>query len=382
MLKSFKKIALFSLCVGFISVSCEKENEIEEVMISPKEKVLQTTINQSKVTDSAVLLEKNSITSLPSIDHNLRSAFGRAVDASICGPTELAEVSNHYRVLLGQDLIPVFGLDGANYLFGLYMDLNFFYAYLELDKDEQYFGENGEYTQLVEKRQRDLERFWSMPNEIRVKGQHTATLNDREKLADLWEVVGLDVNSREEAYAIADTYLFYNSLATYLPDSPFFALDGFAAPFNLIVIGDGLVQMLSETGLDGDIVWTGILAHEWAHQIQFNNMAVWYPEGAADNLPEATRFTELEADFMAAYYMTHKRGATYNWKRVEQFNQLYFNIGDCNFEGEGHHGTPLQRMEASRLGYELAQNAQKQGHILTEQEVHEAFLAVVETIFE
>ena len=225
------------------------------------------------------------------------------------------------------------------------------------------------------KRQRELEKFFDMPNEIRINGQHTATLNDREKLADLWEIIGANVSSREDAYRIADDYLFYNSLVPQLPDNPYFALDGFATNRNLIVISDGIVQMLSETGIDEGIVWTGILAHEWAHQIQFNNYAAWYPEGAADNLPEATRYTELEADFMAAYYMTHKRGATYNWKRVEQFYELFFNIGDCNFEGEGHHGTPNQRFAAARLGYELANDAQKQGHILTEQELHEIFVS-------
>lgn len=107
-------------------------------------------------------------------------------------------------------------------------------------------------------------------------------------MADLREIIGGNVSSREDAYTTADDYLFYNSLVSLLPDSPYFALDGFATNRDLIVIGDGFIQMLTETGVDEGIVWTGILAHEWSHQIQFNNYSEWYPEGAADNEPEAT----------------------------------------------------------------------------------------------
>src|SRR5690606_23419683 len=82
---------------------------------------------------------------------------------------------------------------------------------------------------------------------------------------------------------------------------------------------------------------------------------------------------ELEADFFAAYFLTHKRGATYNWKRTQEFLNLFFLVVDCAVYSPGHHGTPLQRMTASRLGYELAQGAQKKGFILTADEVHAAF---------
>ncbi len=305
--------------------------------------------------------------------------LNEAVEPSECSPTQFVTVQNKYLNPLVNDLYSIFGPAEYADIFYLYSDLNLYSAYF--DTSEQYFGEKGEYTNFVAKRKRELEKFWNMPNQIQINGQHTATLNDREKLADVYELVGVNVNSREEAYAIADEILYFNTLSPNLPENPFFALDGFATTYrNLIVIGDGIVSMLSETGIEQDIVWTGILAHEWAHQIQFKNFASWYPNGAAADPAEATRYTELEADFLAAYYMTHKRGATYNKKRVEQFFTLFFQIGDCGFTNSGHHGTPIQRMAAARLGFELADQAQKQGHILTAQQAHDIFVSRINTV--
>ncbi|WP_187262956.1 neutral zinc metallopeptidase [Pontibacter beigongshangensis] len=313
-------------------------------------------------------------------NENLRELFiNKAVETSECGPTEFVSVQNKYLMPLINDLYAVFGPAVYADMFYLYMDLNLYAAYF--DTSEQYFGENGEYTNLIKKRKRDLEKFWDMPNQIQINGQHTATLNDREKLADVFEIAGVDITTREQALAAADQILYLNTLSPYLPESPFFAIDGFATTYrNLIVIGDGIVEMLSETGVEEDIVWTGILAHEWAHQIQFKNMGAWYPDGIAADPAEATRYMELEADFLAAYYMTHKRGATFNKKRVEEFLTLFFQIGDCGFDSDSHHGTPLQRMAAARLGFELADQAQKQGHILTPQQAHQIFVARIHTV--
>lgn len=381
MLKKYK-LALAVVALGMVTVSCEKETEVEDLG-APASSIngYQMLTKQNVVDLSAVdlqegLLMEDRIQELPQVGHNVREDMASAVDASPCGTTNFVQVQNFYLGQLGNDLVPLFGVDGANYLFGLYMDLNFYYAYL--DRGEQYFGADGKYTNFMVKRQRELERFWGMPNEVRLNGQHTATLNDREKLADIWELVGVGVDSREEAYALADQYMYYNSLASTLPESPFFALDGFATRGDLIVIGDGIVQMLNDAGIDEDIAWTGILAHEWGHQVQFDNTSSWYPEGAAEDPTAATRYTELEADFFAAYFMTHKMGATYNWKRVEEFFELFANIGDCAFDSTGHHGTPAQRLRAAQLGYELANSAHKQGHVLSADELHLFFTENVE----
>ncbi|MBF9254238.1 hypothetical protein I2I11_13115 [Pontibacter sp. 172403-2] len=365
------KFALLCLGLGFLTVSCE--NEMEEIKMDSISKSQNAVVAPSS---RQAMQEKYALrlpADLTPLSENLRNVLvGEAVEPSTCGPTEFVAVQNKYARLLVADPIAI-----GNY--SLYTQLNFIYPYY-LDRSKQYFGADGEYTQLVVKRQRELEKFWNMPDEIRVNGQHNATLNDREKLADIFEAFGVGVNSRADAYAIADELLALNAMSPNLPESPYFSLDGFAAGNNLIVIGDGLVQMVSESGIATDIVWTGVLAHEWAHQVQFNHTAEWYPNGAASDPSAATRYTELEADFMAAYFMTHKRGATYNQKRVEEFFILYFQIGDCGFESPGHHGTPTQRLAAAQLGFDLADSAQKQGHILSAQEAHEYFVAHVDSL--
>jgi hypothetical protein len=91
--------------------------------------------------------------------------------------------------------------------------------------------------------------------------------------------------------------------------------------------------------------------------------------------PEVTRFDELNADFMAAYFMTHKHGASANKFRVQEFLNAFFQIGDCAFTNAGHHGTPNQRMKAAQLGFDLADQAQKQGQIMTADQAYAVFLA-------
>jgi hypothetical protein len=68
------------------------------------------------------------------------------------------------------------------------------------------------------------------------------------------------------------------------------------------------------------------------------------------------------------------------WKRVKEFLQVFFNIGDCSFTSINHHGTPTQRMAAAEFGYQTANNAQKQGHILSSAEFIALFDAQLPTI--
>ena len=81
------------------------------------------------------------------------------------------------------------------------------------------------------------------------------------------------------------------------------------------------------------------------------------------------------ADAYSAYYLTHKRGAALNRKRVAQFLQVFFQIGDCGFDSPAHHGTPNQRMAAAEFGFDVAHEAQKQGHILSSDQFHDLFVA-------
>lgn len=300
-------------------------------------------------------------------DYSAVHLLNRAVIPSECGATEFSRILFEHFTELAADPL------ATEYL-NFYTYLNYNAALLGIGTET--FGEDGEYTQLVNRIERDLERFWNMEDEISIRGQHTSTLNDPEMLTEiLWYLIA-DLDSKEQLQPEVERILQLNLESPLLPESPFFASDVFSRFNNMIVLGDGLIEMFSETGISGEVAWTGILAHEWAHQIQFDYFFYWYPFGSFESPAEQTRQIELEADFFSAYYLTHKRGATYNWKKAQEFFVLFFQAGDCSFEFELHHGTPLQRMQAAKEGYKLAQSAQKKGHILTSEEVHEYFINI------
>jgi len=144
-----------------------------------------------------------------------------------------------------------------------------------------------------------------------------------------------------------------------------------------IVMGDGILEAYASIGF-GDVAPQAIFAHEFAHQIQFENE--YFDDLGKVSSAERTRYTELMADAMAAYYLTHKRGGAMNQKRVEQFLEVFYEIGDCAFTSSGHHGTPNQRLAAAEFGFRLAADAQKQGHILTAEEFHTLFQAYYPTL--
>jgi hypothetical protein len=245
--------------------------------------------------------------------------------------------------------------------------------YFNNSSDNQYFGVNGEYTHVMNKTFKDLKRFWNIQSDdIVLAGMHGSMMLDKDKVIRVYTTeFGF---SPALAAEIADYVLvLLNTFPEYKNgDHPIFtfnafALEGFDLPSygqvaDKIVMGDGLLEAYTAIGY-GDVAPQTILAHEYGHHIQFQ-LGLFTDEFSA----EATRRTELMADAYSAYYLSHARGASMQWKRVQQFLQVSFNSGDCGFASPAHHGTPTQRMAASEWGYTLANNAQKQGHILTAQQ--------------
>ncbi len=362
----YLKLKLLPILVILI-VSCEAETED---FLTPSHQLSSSLSEMGKIPSKKAISETYFSNSLEYLymENFQDLVLLWAIAPTECGATEFREIQGYYFEKLMEDPIAM------DYM-SRYLTLSRYAATLNLGQEE-YFGKDGEYTKLVEKIKRDLERFWDMHDEITVRGQHNETLNDREKLLEMHWYLIPDAESEEELYGFVDELLHINSLSPNLPESPFFSSDGFATYDNRIIIGDGLVQLFTETGIDPKIVWTGILSHEWAHQIQIAYMEKWYPEGTFESDAERTRLLELEADFFAGYYMTHKKGATYNWKRTNQFFELFFQAGDCSFDFQMHHGTPLQRKEAARGGYELANSAKKKGRILSIRELHSYFLEI------
>jgi hypothetical protein len=252
----------------------------------------------------------------------------------------------------------------------------------ETEDTPQFFGYNGEYTHVLQKTERDVKRFWDIfSDDIQLIGMHGTMLLDVERVAAVYESFIFGVPPDDAAFFAS---LIRNAvLQSEVLDGgnhPLFSFNAFAFSTDAlpvpdkIVMGDGVLVGYEAVGF-GDVAPQAIYAHEFGHHIQFENDYFNDPLATAGDPPEQTRYTELMADAFGAYYLTHKRGAALNRKRVAQFLQVFFQIGDCAFTNPGHHGTPNQRMAAAQLGFAVADAAQKQGHILTSDQFHDLFVA-------
>ena len=260
-------------------------------------------------------------------------------------------------------------------------DVPFYEAlFFQVPSTSQYFGYAGEHTKAIEKTERQLKNFWDIPSNIDIVPMHGSTLLDVNRVAATYEFAyGIPT---PVAQFLADTLrrTLANSQTMRDGNHPFFTFNAVsvgAVPGlvgNKIVVGDGIMAAFDDLGY-GDVAPQAILAHEFAHQVQFNKHF-----GIAGTPAERTRFAELNADAMSAFFLTHKRGATLNEKRVEEFLRVFYDIGDCQFASSGHHGTPNQRMAAAQFGFQLAHDAQKQGHLVTAAEFQAQFLAVYPTL--
>jgi hypothetical protein len=258
-------------------------------------------------------------------------------------------------------------------------------VYLKSASTPQTYGYDGEFTKIIVKTERDVKNFWDLPSDdIQVVSMRDDVLFDVERLAATYNYVyGVP-------YPTATEYAEYvrNLLVTSQTMNGHYAYWTFNAvsltttkPFvqRKIVMGDGILEGYKALGFD-DVAPQAIFAHEFAHQIQFAKGYRTPTNPVATSAAERSRYTELMADAFSAYYLTHSRGAAMNQKRVEQFLEVFFQIGDCSFASSGHHGTPNQRMAAARFGFSVADEAQKQGHILTGAEFFARFAAQYPTI--
>ncbi|MFL5619136.1 MAG: hypothetical protein ACJ79A_12195 [Gemmatimonadaceae bacterium] len=246
----------------------------------------------------------------------------------------------------------------------------------------QTFGYNGEFTRVMAKTERDVKSFWDIPSsQIQVLGMHGTMLLDVQRVSATYQAVfGLDKPTSDFYAGLVrnalrtSTTMNGGNYAFWTFNSVSFRFDGLP---DKIVMGDGILEAFASIGFS-DVAPQAIFAHEYAHQIQFEND--YFDDLGAVTRPERTRYSELMADAMSAYFLTHARGGAMNQKRVEQFLQIFYQIGDCEFTDAGHHGTPNQRMKAAQFGFTLADEAQKQGHILTSAEFHAQFLAFYPTL--
>ena len=113
-----------------------------------------------------------------------------------------------------------------------------------------------------------------------------------------------------------------------------------------IYYGEAIYNAAKARG-GSNIVNAMILAHEFAHQLQ-------YTYGLPSRNESTARAAELEADGMAGYYLRRPNG--FNKTSFSQIAPAYefaAAIGDNNVNSPGHHGTAPQRRSAVRLGFLL-----------------------------
>jgi hypothetical protein len=335
-----------------------------------------TTANAS-TTASAMTTSPPTAARQVVVDHPGLRAFQRAVAPSDCttGPLDAyfvglaAAVSDQQRAFIVEHLDTLF-------LVPTYASL-----FLSTPGDPDYALE--EQGPQLRTSFRDLRRFWSdvRSDDIEVVGMHGDVLLDADRIADsLTVMVRLGaipaMTSSQiaiEARAVADFMaaqgdLYQSPLWTFGAFS--FTGDLFTDPWlaslpDKIVMGDGTLTAYEDLGL-GDVGPEMVMAHEFAHQVQFELGT--YDSGPTD-AAEATRRTELMADAMAVYYGVSKKGLALNSKRVVNALLTFYNVGDCSFDDPIHHGTPLQRQRAAAWGADLAAAARPRSLVLPSETV-------------
>ncbi|TCC19412.1 hypothetical protein [Kribbella speibonae] len=232
------------------------------------------------------------------------------------------------------------------------------------------YGVRGEFTHTVNKTFANLKGFWDIPSgDVELVPAHGRIMLDAERDYRVFTVLyGADPTaSRVSADLVAREL---NSATLGYGDLPVFTFNAYAAPggedipgyglsHRRIAYGDGVLEGFARIGL-GDVAPQAILAHEFGHQVQYSDGLMRTDLPA----PEASRWAELMADAFSAYFLTHARGEAMNWKRVQAFGQMFYQLGDCGFTGAAHHGTPNQRTRSALWAYGVADAARPQGHIL------------------
>ncbi len=260
-------------------------------------------------------------------------------------------------------------------------------VFSENSSENQQFGVNGEYTAQLTKSFNDLKRFWDTKSDnVIMVAAHGSMLQDRNKILTLYKAEYGYSDEKATYYADSLTTLFKTYPEYLNGNHPFFTLNAYAHQEknypvagqigDKIVFGDGLLQAFDAIGY-GDIAPQAILAHEFAHHIQYN---LGIKDYGIPLTPEGSRRTELMADAYAAYFLMHPRGAALPLLSVQRAGEVFSSLGDCVFALKEHHGTPTQRKAATEWGYKLATDAQEKGLILSGREFARLFDAALATI--
>lgn len=243
----------------------------------------------------------------------------------------------------------------------------------------QHLGRDGQYTKELTKSFGRLQGFWDVDgSDIRLAAMHGEVIQDDARMIPML-TFAFEISEAEASQVLDAVQEYLDQPKFDGGRHPLFTFNAFAysdrvaAPGEAlgvpdkIIMGDGILEGMAAIGLD-DVAPRGILAHEYGHQVQFRL-------GRFDDhagTPEATRETELEADALGGYYLSHPRGERLRAQRVEAFVRADHAVGDCSFASPGHHGTPDQRAAAGRWADALANQKGAKGHVLSARAVSDA----------
>lgn len=232
--------------------------------------------------------------------------------------------------------------------------------------NKQDYGLPRDYTVPVTQAVTKSQKFWDVDlSDVQTMAMQNDMLADHARMA---RVIGVlfPADTPEDSARTATILMDMIETAPGLDGgrNPIFTLNAFAftaegetSPVfqglpDKVVFGEGMASALDVLGV-GATGAKAVIGHEMAHHVQ-------YEQGYFDSPltgPEATRRTELMADTFGTYFVAHKRGLNLAGSRLDQAEQTFYEVGDCSFTSNGHHGTPNQRRKASVWGGELARTA-------------------------
>jgi hypothetical protein len=389
-----KKLSLYLVAITVIfAIGCTKQNENDVSKVK----------NTSEADASIQFLKDFQIEHYDVLYGNDAISVSTKKDFGLSKNSDYTYWNGNLRTAIDPDEFDCESTDWRDYIFTTFEDFSsddwdafdawgwllwdYYFIFSNETLKKETYGINGDFTNDINKHFNALEKFWDVEDEIILASGKSSFWSDTSKIMDILEL------ENYYFWGSAFTHAQLVTLATNLStsftsdgfddgDHPFLSLNAFAADAfvfdvidnpNKIIMGDGVMDTYDDIDL-GDVAPAAILAHEYGHQVQFANDVFF------EFTPEGTRGTELMADALAAYYLTHKRGATMNWKRVQQFLEVFFNIGDCAFANPNHHGTPKQRMRAAKYGYDVAQAEKEKGKISSSADFIDAFNDAVDDI--